>query len=132
MSLRCSIIWSASAPFDAVSVMWGLRYLSDPVAVTRNLAGLLGEGGRLVIVEFVEPEPGVVSRAAGYYFFYVLPRIAGALAGHGELYRELTATTHAIGPAENLLSMVEAAGLEIAETDMMGFGLVCGIVATRR
>lgn len=116
-------------PFDVMTLMWGLRYLSDPATTLRNLARLVAPGGRVVVVEFVEPDRGVVSRMAAWYFFRVLPRIASALAGRGQLYRELTATTHAMGTRENLLGVVRAAGLDVVERRVMGFGLVLGLVA---
>lgn len=120
------------APFDAITVMWGLRYLDDPSRVLRALATLLRPGGRLVVVDFVEPDGGVVSQLADVYFFRILPRIASALAGKRELYRELVTTTHAMGPAEHLAGLVEAAGFAVTEQRRMGFGLVRGIVAELR
>ncbi len=118
------------APFDAITMVFGVRYLDDPSAVIRNLSGLLAEDGRFVVMEFVDPEGGFLSRIASFYFFRVLPRIAGALAGRRELYQRLTSTTRAIRGRESLERIVSDAGLTIAETRVMGFGLVVGIVAT--
>lgn len=119
---------SIGAPFDAVTVMWGLRYLADPSGVLRRLSGLLAPGGRVIVVDFVEPSGGALTHVAAAYFFRVLPRIASVLAGRRQLYQELIATTHAMGPREHLLSLVRQAGLEIVEQRTMGFGLVVGIV----
>ncbi len=116
-------------PFDAITVMWGVRYLDDPVGVLKRLTSSLAPDGRVIVVDFVEPSDGLISRLAASYFFGVLPRIAGALAGHRELYRELTATTHAMGSRQNLARLVRDAGLEVVEQHVMGFGLVVGIVA---
>lgn len=116
-------------PFDALTLMWGLRYLEDPATTLRRLSALVVPDGRVVVVDFVEPTGGIVTRMAAAYFFHVLPRIAGALAGRQRLYHELTATTHAMGSAEDLASVVRAASLEIVEQRAMGFGLVIGIVA---
>lgn len=114
------------APFDAVTLMWGLRYLDEPTRVVRNLASLLGSQGRLVIVEFVEPER---ISPAGFYFFRVLPVAAGLLAHRRELYRELACSTRRLGSERRLVEIVESAGLRIVERRSMGFGLVMGIVA---
>jgi demethylmenaquinone methyltransferase/2-methoxy-6-polyprenyl-1,4-benzoquinol methylase len=117
------------APFDAVTVVFGLRYLEDPAAVLRQLAGLLAPGGRIVVVEFVEAGDSLVSRLASLYFFRLLPRVAGRLAGRRDLYDILAETTHRMGRFEHLQQLVESAGLRIVTTKRMGFGLVGGIVA---
>jgi demethylmenaquinone methyltransferase/2-methoxy-6-polyprenyl-1,4-benzoquinol methylase len=117
------------APFDAVTVVFGVRYLDDPPAVLRNLSRLLVAGGRLVTVEFVEPGRSPVSAMASAYFFGVLPAVAGALAGHRELYDRLAASTHEMDGAQRLIGMVAEAGLRVAEVRTMGFGMVCGLVA---
>ena len=121
----------SGAPFDAVTAMWGLRYVDDPAAVLGNLAGLLNKGGSLVVVDFVEPGPNVISRLAGFYFFRILPKIASFLARRGELYTQLVTTTHRMGSAERLEGLVRGTGLEVVETKVMGFGLVLGIVGRR-
>jgi len=116
-------------PFDALTVMWGLRYLADPAATLRRLAALVVPGGRVIVVDFVEPTGGLLTRMAAVYFFHVLPWIAGALAGRQRLYDELTTTTHAMGSREHLMFLMSEAGLEIVEQKAMGFGLVIGLTA---
>ena len=119
------------APFDAITMVFGARYLEDPVGVVRSLAGCLTPGGTLVLVDFVEPKPTVFSRIAAFYFFRVLPGLAGALAGRRELYDRLIATTRAMGPPEHLVRIASDAGLEVTGTRSMGFGLVLGVVARK-
>lgn len=117
------------APFDAVVTMWGLRYVDEPARVVASLARLLEPGGRLVLVDFVEPPPVLVSQIAALYFFHVLPRIAGLLAGRRKLYGILAETARKTGPPRRLVEMAEAAGLRVAKTQSMGLGLVFGLVA---
>jgi demethylmenaquinone methyltransferase / 2-methoxy-6-polyprenyl-1,4-benzoquinol methylase len=121
----------AGAPFDAITMMFGARYLDDPVSVIADLSLMLEPGGTFVLVDFVEPDGSPLSRLAAVYFFSILPRIASTLAGHRELYDRLVETTHEMGSAAHLVSLVEEAGLQVAKIHMMGFGLVCGIVARR-
>lgn len=119
------------APFDAITLVFGMRYLDDPVRVLRGLATLLATGGPLLIVDFVEPDGSLISRFAAFYFFRVLPRIASLLAGKRGLYDRLVASTHRMGGAERLVSLAQQADLTVTETRMMGFGLVAGVVARR-
>jgi demethylmenaquinone methyltransferase/2-methoxy-6-polyprenyl-1,4-benzoquinol methylase len=117
-----------AGPFDAVTMVFGARYLEHPSRVIRQLAGLLRDGGTFVVLDFVGPHGGWISRLAAGYFFRVLPRIAGVLAGRRRLYDRLTETTHAMGDAGHLVSIVRDAGLVVQETRTMGFGLVVGVV----
>jgi demethylmenaquinone methyltransferase/2-methoxy-6-polyprenyl-1,4-benzoquinol methylase len=119
------------APFDAITLMFGVRYLDDPASVLRRLSALLRPYGSIVVVDFVEPDDSLLATLAAVYFFRVLPPVASWLSGKPELYRELVSTTHDLGPAKHLVSIVKSAGLEIAETRAMGFGLVCGVVGRR-
>jgi demethylmenaquinone methyltransferase / 2-methoxy-6-polyprenyl-1,4-benzoquinol methylase len=119
------------APYDAVTMMFGARYLDAPARVIASLSQKLKPGGRVVLVDFVEPDGGLISRVAALYFFHMLPRIASALAGRRGLYDRLVATTHEMGSAAHLIALAQEAGLEIAETRSMGLGLVCGVVGRR-
>lgn len=119
------------APYDAITMVFGVRYLADPSAVIRRLSKLLADDGRFVIMDFVEPDAGLLSRLAAFYFFRILPRIAGALAGKPELYQRLITTTHALHGQAHLERIVRDGGLVITETRNMGFGLVVGVVGNK-
>lgn len=114
--------------FDAVTVSFGVRYLDRPTEVLRDLGRLLAPGGRLVVLEFTRPGRGLVSSAAGFYFFRVLPRLAGAVAGRRELYDYLTSSTMAVGHADDLVRIVQSAGFDVQSRRTFGFGLVTGLV----
>lgn len=115
--------------FDAITVVFGIRYLAEPAQVLHRLAESLVPGGRLVILEFVAPGPEPIARLASLYFFHVLPVVASALAGSGDLYHELTRTTRRLEGPEAIRRIVESAGLRMVERKSMGFGLVVGVVA---
>lgn len=117
--------------FAAVTLGFGLRYVSDPAAVLRDLATALVPGGVIVLLEAVRPPTGPVGAAAALYFFSVAPRLATRLAGRGELYTRLTESVREIGRAADVRYVVESAGLSIVETRRFAAGLVVGIVARR-
>jgi demethylmenaquinone methyltransferase / 2-methoxy-6-polyprenyl-1,4-benzoquinol methylase len=119
------------APFDAITLAFGLRYVDDPAGLLRGLAAALVPGGPLVLLEAVVPRGGLPARLAGRYFFDVAPRVGALLAGSGELYDELTATVRALGSAGDLLRLVESAGLEVRERRLFAGGVVAGVVAGR-
>lgn len=117
------------APFDAITVVFGVRYVRAPSEVLRRLSALLAPGGRMVVMDFISPERGVVARLAAVYFFHILPKLASALAGRRALYDVLTRTTKGLRGQDDLASIVKDAGLRVTDTSRRGFGLVVGIVA---
>lgn len=116
-------------PFDAITLGFGLRYFADPGALLRPLRGLLAPDGRLVVVEAVHPPGDVLGAAAGLYFFQVGPRLGAALAGRAELYDLLTATTRALGSADDVAAHLHAEGFAVAVRRRFAFGVVTGFVA---
>jgi demethylmenaquinone methyltransferase/2-methoxy-6-polyprenyl-1,4-benzoquinol methylase len=116
-------------PFDAVTLGFGLRYFADPGALLRPLRGLLAPGGRLVVVEAVRPPRDLLGAAAGFYFFEVAPRLGTALAGRAELYDFLTASTRALGSADDVAAHLRAAGFGVAVRRRFACGVVAGFVA---
>lgn len=121
----------APGTFDALTCVFGVRYLEEPARTLSNLATLVGRGGRVIVMEFVEPRPTGIQRLAAAYYFGLLPKIASAAAGSSALYEYLTTSTRRLGPPSNLDALVRDAGLRIARTRTMGFGLVHGIIALR-
>lgn len=118
-------------PFDATTMVFGARYLQDPSSTIRSLAKLLEPGGRFVLVDFVEPDDSLLARAAGLYFFRVLPHLASWLAGRRDLYDRLVETTHAMGGREHLVSLMRGADMDVVEVHKMGFGLVVGVIGRK-
>lgn len=117
------------APFDAVTVAFGLRYFEDPASLLRRLASLLRPGGSIVILESVVPPAGLLAAAAGGYFFHVAPRVGSLLARRTELYDQLTQTTRDFGSARELFAHLRTAGLDPVAGRTFVFGVVVGLVA---
>ena len=120
---------SLGGPFDAVTLGFGLRYFADPDALLRLLRGLLAPAGVLVVLEAVRPPQDPLGAAAGLYFFRVAPRLGAALAGRAELYDVLTATTRALGPADEVASHLRRAGFGVGARRRFACGVVAGFVA---
>jgi demethylmenaquinone methyltransferase/2-methoxy-6-polyprenyl-1,4-benzoquinol methylase len=118
-------------PFEAVTLGFGLRYFADPGALLRPLRELLVPGGRLVVVEAVRPPRDPLGAAAGLYFFEVAPRLGAALAGHAALYEFLTASTRALGSADDVAAHLRRAGFAVAARRRFACGVVVGLVAHR-
>jgi demethylmenaquinone methyltransferase / 2-methoxy-6-polyprenyl-1,4-benzoquinol methylase len=116
-------------PFEAITLGFGLRYFADPGALLRPLRRLLVPNGRLVVVEAVRPPRDPPGTAAGLYFFEVAPRIGAALAGRAELYDFLTATTRALGSADDVAAYLHATRFAVDVRQRFAGGVVAGFVA---
>ena len=116
-------------PFEAVTLGFGLRYFAAPGALLRLLRAVLAPGGRLVVVEAVRPARDLPGAAAGLYFFEVAPRLGTALTGRAELYDVLTASTLALGSADDVAAHLGAAGFDVAVRRRFACGVVAGFVA---
>jgi demethylmenaquinone methyltransferase/2-methoxy-6-polyprenyl-1,4-benzoquinol methylase len=119
------------APYDAVTLAFGLRYVDDPAGLLRGLAAALRPGGVLVALEAVTPPPAPASRLAGVYFFHVAPLMASLVAGRAELYGELTRTVRAFGGPARLPELLAEAGLAPGPPVSFARGIVTGVVARR-
>ncbi|MBI1290876.1 bifunctional demethylmenaquinone methyltransferase/2-methoxy-6-polyprenyl-1,4-benzoquinol methylase UbiE [bacterium] len=81
----------ADASFDAVTIAFGLRNMESWEGGLREMARVLRPGGRLVCLEFSQPENWLIKTLFLPYFVHVLPRIAGLLS-EGTAYRYLSAS----------------------------------------
>jgi len=124
-----SAVDTLGGPFDAITLGFGLRYFADPGALLRPLRRLLAPGGRLVVVEAVRPPRDPLGTAAGLYFFQAAPRLGAALAGRAELYDFLTASTRALGSADDVAAHLRAARFAVAVRRRFAGGVVTVFVA---
>ena len=70
-----------AASFDVVTMAFGLRNLSPVERALDEAARVLRPGGRIVILEFSMPLPGLWRRVYAFYFFRVLPKIGRWVSG---------------------------------------------------
>jgi demethylmenaquinone methyltransferase/2-methoxy-6-polyprenyl-1,4-benzoquinol methylase len=98
------------AEFDASTVAFGLRNLSDPIAGLREMLRVVKPGGRSVVLEFVRPPQNLVGGAYRIYLRTLLPAIGGALSGQPAAYRYLSDTVDSYRTPDELRAMAMAAG----------------------
>jgi demethylmenaquinone methyltransferase/2-methoxy-6-polyprenyl-1,4-benzoquinol methylase len=75
--------------FDAVSIAFGLRNLSDFGAGIAEMARVLKPGGRLLVLEFFPPRGGLFLKAYRLYLGTVLPVVGRVVSGSPRAYRYL-------------------------------------------
>lgn len=101
----------ADGVFDAVSVAFGVRNFEDVVRGVGEMARVLRQGGRLVILEFSTPRKGPVARLYRLYFHRLLPFVGGLISGDRSAYRYLPTSVDGFPAPEEFLGIMRRAGL---------------------
>lgn len=78
-----------SDTFDAVTIAFGLRNLSNFKGGLAELRRILKPGGKLVVLEFSAPIVPGFGKLFNFYFSHILPRIGGAVSGSRGAYEYL-------------------------------------------
>jgi demethylmenaquinone methyltransferase/2-methoxy-6-polyprenyl-1,4-benzoquinol methylase len=118
----------ADGVFDAVTVSFGLRNMSDTVAALSELRRVTRPGGRLVVCEFSSPVFGPFRFVYLNYLMRALPAIATRVSSNPEAYRYLAESIRAWPDQRALATLVLRAGW----TDVEWTNLTGGIVALHR
>jgi len=114
----------ANASFDLVTTAFGFRNLANYDQGLREFARVLKPGGRVGILEFSEPEHGVMAGLFRFYFKRVLPRVGGAISGNPEAYAYLPGSVAKFPSPTELAARMESAGFADVGFESWNFGSV--------
>jgi demethylmenaquinone methyltransferase / 2-methoxy-6-polyprenyl-1,4-benzoquinol methylase len=105
----------ADDSFDAVTIAFGLRNLSNFADGLKELHRILKPGGRLVVLEFSSPVVPGFRGLFNFYFAHVLPRIGGLVSGERGAYEYLPDSVSKFPDQKNLAKMFEGTGFSSVE-----------------
>lgn len=118
----------ADGSFDAVTMSFGLRNVSDTVAALREFHRVTRPGGRLVVCEFSQPPNRVLHTVYSRYLMRALPVIARRVSSDPSSYVYLAESIAAWPDQRGMARAVTEAGWE----DVAWRNLTLGVVALHR
>lgn len=118
----------ADGTFDAVTISFGLRNLTDPEAGLAEFRRVARPGARMVVMEFAAPTWTPFRTVYSGYLMKALPRIAEFVSSDGSAYGYLAESIAKWPDRKVIAGWLEAAGW----ADPMVKDLSGGIVAVHR
>ena len=100
----------ADAVFDAATISFGLRNVSDFEAGLREIARVTKPGGRLVVCEFATPVSAPLRVLYLEYLMRALPRVARTVSSNPDAYVYLAESIRAWPAQPELAERIRAAG----------------------
>jgi len=98
--------------FDIVTIGFGLRNLTDYKRGISEMARVLKEGGRLVILEFSLPREGLLGAWYRLYLNTIIPAVGGIISGSMNAYRYLSTSIANFPKPREIVNLMEAAKLK--------------------
>lgn len=98
------------AQFDAVTIAYGIRNVTDRMAALREFRRVLKPGGRLGVLEFSTPPETLIRKVYDAYSFAVIPRLGQAIAGDRDSYQYLVESIRKFPKQAQFASMMSTAG----------------------
>jgi demethylmenaquinone methyltransferase/2-methoxy-6-polyprenyl-1,4-benzoquinol methylase len=109
--------------FDLVSVAFGLRNMTHKELALAEMARVLREGGRLLVLEFSKVA-APLRKPYDWYSFKVLPKLGQWVAGDADSYRYLAESIRMHPDQSTLKSMMKAAGFGHVDVHNLTGGVV--------
>lgn len=121
----------ADESFDALTIAFGLRNLSNFADGLKELHRVLKKGGRIAILEFSSPVIPGFRGLFNLYFTQILPRIGGAVSGSRGAYEYLPDSVSKFPDQKNLAKLIETTGFSDVEYRNLTGGIAAIHVGTK-
>ena len=112
------------ASFDAYTIAFGIRNVTDIPAALREAHRVLKRGGRFYCLEFSTSEWPGFGQVYDRYSTHVIPRIGKAVAGDEDSYRYLVESIRRFPRMAQFRAMIGEAGLVSTSVEPILGGLV--------
>lgn len=113
-----------SNSFDAVTIAFGLRNVTDKQKSLDEMHRVLKRGGALYCLEFSQVDNVILKQFYDLYSFQVLPTLGSAVTGDSDSYRYLVESIRRFPEATALKEMMESAGFNCSSFEKLTGGVV--------
>ncbi|HEX6834278.1 MAG TPA: bifunctional demethylmenaquinone methyltransferase/2-methoxy-6-polyprenyl-1,4-benzoquinol methylase UbiE [Rudaea sp.] len=110
--------------FDAVTIAFGLRNVTDKPKALAEMQRVLKPGGRALILEFSAVKSELLKPLYDFHSFQVLPRIGALIADDADSYRYLAESIRKHPDQATLKAMMERAGFSNVDVRNLSAGIV--------
>ena len=114
----------ADQSFDAVTIAFGLRNVTDKDRALAEMQRVLKPGGRALVLEFSHVTAAALAPLYDLHSFRVLPRLGQLIAGDADSYRYLAESIRKHPDQATLKAMMETAGFAHVEVRNLSAGIV--------
>lgn len=110
--------------FDAVTISFGIRNVTDVPRALSEMRRVLKANGRALILEFSLPKNRLIKKLYLFYFRKILPRLGAIISGDARAYRYLNETVETFPYGVNFCDLMRQAGFENVTARQLTFGIV--------
>jgi demethylmenaquinone methyltransferase/2-methoxy-6-polyprenyl-1,4-benzoquinol methylase len=110
--------------FDAVTIAFGIRNVSDLPRTLKEMNRILNDSGKIAILEFSRPKIFLFKQIYFFYFKNILPLIGEIFSGHNSAYNYLPESVSNFFEPKDFVSMMNTAGFKNINYEQLTFGIV--------
>jgi demethylmenaquinone methyltransferase/2-methoxy-6-polyprenyl-1,4-benzoquinol methylase len=122
--LNAEVLPFADNTFDAVTMAFGLRNVTDKDAALADICRVLKPGGRALVLEFSKVQSALFGKLYDFHSFKVLPQLGRLFAGDAHSYQYLAESIRKHPDQQTLKGMMERAGFAHVEVRNLSNGIV--------
>lgn len=113
-----------ASQFDAYSIAFGIRNVTDVAKALREAHRVLKRGGRFYCLEFTSPVLPALQPIYDAYSFNVIPRLGARIAGDADSYQYLVESIRKFPSRSAFQRMIEDAGFANTSVSTLSGGIV--------
>ena len=110
--------------FDVISIVFGLRNVTDKTKALNSVLDCLKPGGKLIVLEFSKPTNEMLREIYDIYSFEIIPKLGEIVLSSEESYRYLAESIRMHPNQEELKDLFEECGFENCNYENLTNGIV--------